>query len=97
MRGPRPHTSGSRHPNWTGDSPSYAAVHAWVHRNFEKTGACEECGATPDPIQMVWKGVKPTVRQATEWANISGEYHRSRDDFRELCKPCHARFDQGRK
>ena len=28
-----------------------------------------------------------------EWANISGEYKRNRNDFLRLCRTCHRRFD----
>ncbi|MEN6567167.1 MAG: hypothetical protein ABFC57_12805 [Veillonellales bacterium] len=30
-----------------------------------------------------------------EWANISGEYKRSRSDYMELCPSCHRLFDKG--
>lgn len=62
---------------WAGENVGYKCLHKWLDRNFPKLGVCEECGA-PDP---------------TEYANVSGKYHRSRDDFRELCRSCHARFD----
>lgn len=55
----------------------YQAIHYWLRHRFRKTGFCEEC--------------KKACR--THWANISGEYHRERDDFREICSSCHKLFD----
>lgn len=61
------------------DELSYQELHRWVNRNKSKTGTCSDCNAEGD----------------TFWANISREYHRDLDDFRELCRTCHRRFDSG--
>src|SRR5215472_4070325 len=53
-------------------------VHNWVSRRKKKTGLCSQCGQ----------------RRYTEWANVSGEYRRDPDDYIELCKPCHCKFDE---
>lgn len=55
------------------DNPGYSAIHVWLLTNYEKSGICSECGE----------------HRKTDWANISGEYHRERSDFRELCRSCH--------
>jgi hypothetical protein len=54
-------------------NPGYSAIHVWMLTHYEKAGECVECGK----------------RGKTDWANISGEYHRDRADFRELCRSCH--------
>lgn len=72
---------GSLNAAWKGDAAKYAAIHMWLHRNVQKVGACADCGA----------------EGRTEWANISGEYRRGADDYRELCATCHRRFDRERR
>jgi hypothetical protein len=64
-----------------GRHPSwYDTIHAWMRRNHPKTGTCAGCGAS----------------SKTEWALIHGrEYSRDRDDYRELCRKCHSRYDLG--
>lgn len=73
---------GAGNHQWKGDDAGYQAVHRWRLRNLTKTGACSECGATPG---------------STEWSNTSGEYRRDESDWRELCIPCHRRFDSQRR
>jgi hypothetical protein len=58
---------------WRGDKVHYFALHGWVGRHKTKTGSCSQCGET----------------RYAEWSNISHEYRRDLDDYRELCKPCH--------
>lgn len=55
----------------------YWTIHAWVRRNKPKSGICIEC--------------KKTCK--TWWANISGEYKRSLDDYKEMCPSCHRKMD----
>ena len=57
----------------------YEATHQWVWRNFGKANHCEHCTG---------EGAK-----AYHWANISGEYRRIREDWKQLCVRCHLRFD----
>lgn len=71
---------GSKNHNWKGDKVSYAGIHMWLAINYIKTGACEEC----------------LVIRRTTWANISDEYKRDRDDWRELCYSCHKKYDMGK-
>lgn len=73
-----PGRSGEEHPQWKGDEIGYFALHMWLARVKPKTGHCEDCGAG----------------RYTEYANISYEYRRDPDDYRELCKPCHVRQDR---
>jgi len=58
----------------------YGAIHAYLRKHFPKTGICDECGEAASP---------------TEYALIKGrEYSRNREDYRELCKLCHNRYDE---
>lgn len=59
------------------ENPGYQAVHRWMRRHYDKTGFCEVCGE----------------EKLTYWSNINGEYRRLREDFWELCVPCHKIFD----
>ncbi len=59
---------------------SYGAAHIWLRRHHVKTGNCEVC----------------SEKRHTQWANISGNYKRNRDDYWELCVPCHKLFDYSR-
>jgi hypothetical protein len=70
---------GDGNPGWRGDDASSASMHSWIARNHPKTGVCEECG----------KAGK------TEYAfnHHVGVYTRNRDDYRELCRGCHLRWD----
>lgn len=62
---------------WKGDKASYSAIHKWLYSHYKKSDVCDHC-----------------KRQGyTEWANISQEYHRERDDWLNLCKSCHFKFD----
>jgi len=79
-RGMVGYKAGEANHQWAGDKAGYMAVHAWVRKHFPKTG-CQHCGATD---------------RKTQWANISGEYRRDRDDWIELCVPCHKKYDLAR-
>lgn len=63
---------------WKGVKASYSAHHHWINYHSDKQGKCSECGQS----------------RYTEWANISGKYFREVDDYKELCKPCHYRYDK---
>lgn len=69
---------GERHPQWKGTQAGYMALHNWLRRTAKKAGACAACGK----------------EGKTDWANLSGEYRRDVDDYRELCRSCHIRFDR---
>jgi hypothetical protein len=70
---------GAGHHAWKGDEGSYHTIHAYIRSHFPKTGVCEECGK----------------RAPTEYALIHGrEYSRAREDYWELCKLCHNRYDE---
>lgn len=56
---------------------SYAGIHMWVQKYRPRAGTCQECGA----------------ERTTHHANLSGEYRRDLDDYREMCVPCHKSYD----
>lgn len=73
---------GPEHPQWRGDDAGYSALHKWLWRNYPKTGVCVMCGQT----------------RRTQWSFLhnSERYTRNIADYRELCVPCHTRFDLNR-
>ena len=74
--------TGSKNAAWKGDAVTYSALHYWVRDHKTKTGRCKACGKEGRP---------------TEWANISGEYHRDLDDFEEQCRSCNIKGDYQRR
>jgi hypothetical protein len=60
-------------------STTYGAIHKHLQKHFRKAGQCVRCERTDC---------------RTEFALISGrEYSRDREDYLELCVPCHRRYD----
>lgn len=62
---------------WKGDLVGYFGLHTWVKRTLGKASQCEDCGN----------------RQIVQWANVSKEYKRNVEDWKQLCIVCHRRFD----
>lgn len=59
--------------------PNYNNVHKWLTYNHGKASRCERC-----------KG----KNKRYEYALIRGyKYEKKRENFIELCKPCHALYD----
>ena len=71
---------GTKSPAWKGDDAKYAAIHMWIATNFEKKIKCDFCGTTKF--------------SRLEWANISKEYKRERNDWYILCPSCHRKYDR---
>lgn len=67
---------------WAGDAIGYSGLHTWISRLYGPASRCENRSCEG-------KGKR------YEWANISGEYRRDRNDFLELCSSCHRRWDIG--
>jgi hypothetical protein len=61
-----------------GDDVGYQGLHKWIRAHKARTGICEHCGS----------------KAKTEFANVSGEYKRDINDFIELCRKCHADYDE---
>jgi hypothetical protein len=69
---------GPDNPKWRGDDTSIATLHAYVIRHFAKAGVCDQCGSAT----------------STDYALIKDrQYSRDRDDYQELCRTCHNRYD----
>lgn len=62
------------------NSTTYNTIHQWNIRHWPKKHVCEHCGAT--------------TAKRYEWSNKSGEYRRDRDDWQELCRSCHIKYDR---
>lgn len=71
--------TGDKSPQWKGNDVGYFALHSWIRRQLGNPSLCEDCRSTSE--------------KRYEWANISGKYLRDIDDWKRLCKQCHARFD----
>jgi hypothetical protein len=71
---------GKNHYLWKGEDACYFTRHSWIYNNFGKANKCEnnKCDKKCKTFQ---------------WANISGEYHRDMNDWKQLCKSCHAKYD----
>ena len=65
--------------HWKGDKVGYQGVHGWIRKIAGKPSLCENCGTT--------------TAKKFEWANISSEYKRKRDDWKRLCVSCHQAMD----
>lgn len=68
---------GELHGLWKGDDVGYKALHDWVYREKGSPKKCQWCGSTEN----------------MEWANKSRDYKRDANDWLELCKKCHWRWD----
>ncbi len=64
---------------WKGKDASYKAKHLWIQSKYGKPKFCEVCG------------IEDAKR--FEWANISGECSRNRQDCLRMCKSCHNKYD----
>ncbi len=75
---------------WLGEDATYNAKHRWIQKHWQKTGKCENCDKIPQPFG--------NRKHGTEWANMSGNYARdNRNEWKELCVPCHRKLDQGKR
>ena len=74
---------GALNPGWRGADAHPNGIHTWLRRNYPKRGACERCG----------------VKAKTDYAfkRHPEPYTRERDDYAELCRGCHVRFDSSCK
>lgn len=68
-----------RNSSWKGEAAAYSTKHTMMNYDYGKPSLCEDCGTTN--------------AKKFEWANISGEYLRKREDWKRLCKKCHYKMD----
>lgn len=59
---------------WSGDKVGYRGIHHWIQRTL---GKAMRCSNNPNHKSTRY-----------HWANISGEYKRDVEDWRELCPKC---------
>lgn len=82
---------GKKHFNWKGEKAGYGAKHDWIRLHFGKADRCEE--PTCKYPRKNWDGELMLKPKRYEWANISKEYKRQRDDWEMLCPSCHRTKD----
>lgn len=67
---------------WSGDYPSYSALHKWLRAKYGRPDGCQNINCDRKSIRL-------------EYALLHGkEYKRDRDNFIWLCTPCHRRYDK---
>ena len=77
-------SKGDKHQFWKGDKVGYSGIHKWVRINFgRKPKNCSECGIEGKQNGRMW---------SIEYANISGEYKRDKEDWVAVCRKCHYSF-----
>lgn len=77
---------GKNHLMWAGDNVGYSGVHIWLTKNYGKASKCMFKNTTCSGKSNVF-----------QWANISKEYRRDVNDFIQLCRSCHAKYDYTEK
>jgi len=70
---------GEFNPLWKGNNACYGSKHDWVKKWFGTPSECENCGTTNSCKY--------------DWANLSGNYLRERNDWKRLCRKCHHKLD----
>jgi len=70
---------------WHGDMISYNGLHRWIRNNFGRPKKCEDCNVLGTLGKRNW---------SIDWANISGNYSRERNDWKGLCRKCHIKHDK---
>lgn len=71
--------------NWKGDNVGYWTKHKWMVKINGNPLSCFDCGIAGKKN----KGGKWSI----QWANISGNYERKKEDYKGLCVKCHCVFD----
>lgn len=74
----------TRHPRWKGDDVGYFGVHDWMTKYYGQPIGCEVCNLDDK-------------NRKYNWANLSGDYKRKREDFKRMCVPCHRKYDYAKK
>jgi len=68
--------------SWSGQQPTYRALHKRIEAELGKPNICVSC--------------ERKDRKRYDWANLSGEYKITLDDWIRLCVPCHKKYDTQR-
>lgn len=72
---------GNNHYEWKGAGVGYRGLHNWVINRLGKPDICEHCGKSGLGGHQI------------HWANKSGEYKRTLEDWIRLCYRCHRIYD----
>lgn len=64
--------------NYKGNDVGYDALHDWVRKYKGKAKKCSKCNSI----------------RTVQWANKSHKYKRDLDDWLELCRKCHMKYDK---
>jgi len=83
---------GENNPDWKGGNVKNSGLHAYLQQTYGKGKCCEQCGAKG----FLYKG-KKLSRWSIEWANITGIYDRRRENWKQMCKTCHIRYDRDKR
>ena len=71
--------NGKIHHRWKGDNAGYCAKHTRLYRRYGKPNFCEGCGTEN--------------AKRFHWANITGVYTISKENWLRLCASCHLKYD----
>ena len=63
----------------------YSGLHKFIRETLGRTTTCEMCGKSE------------LSRQKIHWANKSGQYKKTFDDWMRLCVKCHRKYDRERR
>ena len=74
-----PQISGENHPRWKGDKVGRSALHAWLRKKKVKPEVCEICGEIK--------------KLGLSFNHALGKYTRNPNDYKYLCRSCHALRD----
>jgi len=69
--------SDEKHFKWKGNNVGYYALHNWIYRKLGKASKCINCGTFEN----------------VQWSNVSGKYKRDLEDWQELCRKHHQKYD----
>lgn len=64
-------------PNWKGNKASKLGIHRWINRNFPRLNICSAC----------------KKKGSTDYSNKYHTYKRLIEDWQELCRSCHQKYD----
>lgn len=84
---------GNESPHWKGLKVCYINIHKWLWINFGKANKCEN----PNCIypRKNREGKIMNKPKTFDWAKLKGKkYLRKRNNFWQLCRSCHIRYDQ---
>ncbi len=64
-------------PAWKGENATKRSIHSWIQTHFERKNVCEHCNQN----------------KKTDWSHKTHKYSRNREEWQELCRSCHQKYD----